>query len=159
MFRKHFAEIVTMATLLAASGTAYGQAQRVLFTAIQVYVAFLNEATTWSQGGMSHIRDRTTLAYTFYSTGKITSNEITADSDVNADGAGLVHGTFIEYDFFTREFFAAGTFTEKHPAFSVSGVWDTVEFVGHNGTILRKGTITVYADPVLLDPILHASPF
>lgn len=108
MTAKHLLLVLILLALLTASGVVYAQATQTTFTWLQILLGITDEGTTWTEGGITHVRGQaadTMCQYDYNGDGtvdQVTMVELTTvNSDRNADGVGPFWGTWSEYDYAT----------------------------------------------------------
>jgi len=162
--------ILSLVALLAASGAACAAgATQTTYTWTQIPLGPPEGGTTWTEGGITHVRGRTMLTLSLsYFDGDDVPDQVTyvlltsINSDRDANGAGPFWGTWTSYDYPTGTMLmGSGTYQGKYTCTELLGGpeyafgWSNPLGwgFGPNGDWgLTRGTAILYSEP-------YGSPF
>lgn len=120
MTAKRLLLIAAVLALLVASGVVWAAATATTYAVVQIPVAIIDPGTTWTEGGVTHLRGQVLETWCYYDYNgdgvddQWTIAVLTVNNDVDANGAGTGHGTWSEYDIETGDPLGGGTWQAKY---------------------------------------------
>jgi len=165
MTAKRLLLIAAVLALLVASGFVWAAATVTTYTWLQIPVELIDPGTTWTAGGITHVRGQVIETWCYYDydgDGEFddgcTIVELTMNSNRDANGVGTGWGTWSEYDYPDRtELLGGGTFQGNYTCLEGQDVEEEYAYgcgdvlgwrVGPNGDWGQaKATAIMYSEP------------